>query len=192
MLKSKVQVRTELKLFRSNLTQYQKLESADRLCRNLLKYRFITGAKRVGVYLPYRGEIDLFPWIQLAWRQGKALYLPVVGNKDELSFVRYTHKTPLKKNKFNILEPANKKQGVSIRKLDVILAPMVAFDVNGFRLGMGGGFYDRTLHYKAKHRYLKPAFVGVGYHWQLMSWASPEPWDIKLDVAITDKNVCFF
>ena len=87
-------------------------------------------------------------FIKWCWREGKEVYLPVIHpfNKHNLLFLRYGEETQLQNNKFGILEPILDVTTVCpAYMLDVLCTPLVAFDANGARLGMGGGFYDRTL-----------------------------------------------
>lgn len=94
--------------------------------------------KKIGAYLPFRGEInisDLF--------SDSAIYMPQV-NGQELCFAKYHEGCMLVKNKFGIMEPKSKPMS-GISSLDLLLVPCIAITDNGFRLGSGGGYYDRLL-----------------------------------------------
>ena len=97
---------------------------------------------------PFDGEISTDKLIKTLWAQDKHVYLPVLHpfNPNHLLFLRYLPDTPMLKNKFGIWEPKLNVQNVlPLDELDILFTPLVAFDKQGNRLGMGGGFYDRTL-----------------------------------------------
>ena len=75
------------------------------------------------------------------------------------------------------------------RQLDVVIAPLVAFDESLNRLGMGGGYYDRTFAFRKRARVLRrPVLIGVAYSFQRVDRLQPENWDVPLDVVITEKE----
>ena len=146
---------------RRALSDAQRSRLSERLARVITTRLLLRRYKRIACYLPNDGEIDLTPLVERAWKVGRKIYLPVLhGSK--LWFLPYTLSTPLTNNYFGIPEP-----DISVDKrcpaaaMDLVLVPLVAFDNNGHRLGMGGGFYDRTFGYKSKARSLrKPRLIG--------------------------------
>lgn len=116
---------------------------------------------------------------------GKQVYLPIVHGKS-LKFARFTEQTHLQKNRFGIDEPVAVAT-LQTDRLNLVLAPLVAFDQNGNRLGMGGGYYDRTFAFLAKCA--RPAalkLVGVAFEFQRTELPNPRPWDIPLDAVVTE------
>ena len=102
----------------------------------------------IAIYLSADGELDTKPLIESLWQQGKSIYLPVIHpfSKGQLLFLQYLNDDQLVYNKYGILEPALDIRHLKpVRDLDVICTPLVGFDSVGHRLGMGGGYYDRTL-----------------------------------------------
>lgn len=137
----------------------------------------------VACYLPIDGELDLTPYITSAWAQGLHCYLPrLEGNT--LHFFAYTQKTLLIPNKWGILEPLSNNQPMPIANLDVILLPLVGFTAEGFRLGMGGGYYDRTLAPYSDHPYR----IGVAHDCQRLPAWQPAPWDIHCHAIATEST----
>jgi 5-formyltetrahydrofolate cyclo-ligase len=125
---------------------------------------------------------------------GKVCYLPVITPRQSLWFAPYAEGDPLALNRFGIPEPA--RPGLSLvgaRALDLILTPLVAFDDQGHRLGMGGGFYDRTLSFlRQRHAWHKPRLLGVAHELQRISALTAEPWDVPLDGVATDMQLYLF
>lgn len=114
-----------------------------------------------------------------------------------MAFAPFEKGTRLKKNCFGILEPVyQKKQLKTSRQLDMILAPLVGFDEQGNRMGMGGGFYDRALQHlkrqKNQQRYSRPKFVGIAHEIQQTSQLESQSWDIKLHAIATERRLKYF
>ncbi|GGF66912.1 5-formyltetrahydrofolate cyclo-ligase [Alteromonas lipolytica] len=144
----------------------------------------------VATYLANDGEIDLAPTITACQQRG-SVTLPVLHpfTGKHLLFQHYTGHTHMTFNRFGISEPA--PDSTAIRLLsqhDLLLMPLVGFDAAGNRLGMGGGFYDRTLanvHHLAK----RPVLVGVAHDCQQVEQLPVEAWDIPLDLIVTPTQI---
>ena len=143
------------------------------------------GARHVALYWPADGEVDLRAVAAAARRDGKTLYLPVVGRGETMSFASWTHTASLRPNRFGIPEPrVARRHRVGASRLDLIVLPLVAFDAQGHRLGMGGGYYDRAL---AAHR-RRPVLVGAAFACQEVPRVPARPWDVPLDEVITERG----
>lgn len=150
--------------------------------RALNQYRY---AKRIALYHAVRGEVDLGNIWRSAPLHGKYCYFPVVSKNDTLLFLPATPTSQFSANDFGILEPnAEHHHAISPEELDLILVPLVAFDAQGTRIGMGKGFYDRAL---AKHR--PKLLMGVAYEFQRYPYIEPQPWDVPLDAVATEKTI---
>lgn len=147
--------------------------------------------KRIAAYLSTQSEISLAPWIASVKRQH--IFLPKLYEviQPQLRFAPFNTSTRWMRNRFNIIEP-NTHWGNTLpaRKLDVILLPLVAFDRQGNRMGMGGGFYDRSLAFRnQRQHWKKPRLVGIAYSCQEYSDLPHNPWDVALDMVITEKEI---
>ena len=187
------QLRKQLRQQRRALSPQQRAQLARRLAINLSSQALFHNARRIAVYLPNDGEMDLQPLIQRARTRGKQCYLPVISrmSHNRLWFAPYQSGQKLSPNIYGIPEPANGKwQGRSPIGLDLILMPLVGFDAKGNRLGMGGGYYDRTLAY-LKHRchWRRPLLLGVAYEFQKVDSLTAQSWDIPLHGVITESNI---
>lgn len=174
------QLRQQMRETRQKQTALQQQQAAQHITEKALKLIEQQRAKNIALYLAFDGEISTKPLINQLWQQGKHVYLPVLHPfvHGHLLFLRYLPDTPMKANKFGILEPhLNVKSVLPIEQLDIIFTPLVAFDKLGNRLGMGGGFYDRTLQ-NSQHRFIT---VGLAHQCQRVEALPIESWDIPLE-----------
>lgn len=186
------QLRKFLRAKRNALNSKQQAEAAIHLLRLILKLPQFLKAKRVALYLASDGEMDLTPLAHQSWAMGKEVYLPVIHNLKarELWFVRYEPDTQLIPNKYKILEPNPRtNQKLAAHLLDMVFMPLVGFDEQCHRLGMGGGFYDRCFAFKQKSPKSKPLLIGVAHECQKLEAIPQEDWDVPLDFVISDKEV---
>ena len=146
-------------------------------------------ARRIAVYLAFDGELPLDEMIRVAHAQGKRIYAPRVSHGRRLRFVRLARRARLRPSVLGIREPGGRGY-LALRRLDLVLVPLVAFDAHGTRLGMGGGHYDRCFHFLARRRaWLRPKLIGVGYHFQKLARIDRQAWDVPLWAAVTDRAV---
>ncbi|WP_295806959.1 5-formyltetrahydrofolate cyclo-ligase [uncultured Nitratireductor sp.] len=132
----------------------------------------------VGLYWPFRGEPDLRPWLASLYDRGAAGALPVVIRKAApLVFRPYRPGDTLERGVWNIPVPATDEEAIP----DIVISPLVGFDTGGYRLGYGGGFYDRTIAALPK----KPLLVGVGYTFSQLPTIYPQPHDVPMDRIVT-------
>jgi len=161
-----------------------------------LIYRFASlpemhTCQRIALYLSTDGELDTQPLIEWLWSQGKSTYLPVLHpfSPGHLLFLHYDKNTPMTFNKFGILEPKlNQTLVCPVKQLDLICTPLVAFDSRGHRLGMGGGYYDRTLElWFSTGEGASP--IGLAHDCQYVEELPTEQWDIPLPKIITPSQI---
>ena len=163
---------------------------AQALARHLGACLRVRRARRIACYLCNDGEMDLGPAMDLLRSGGATMLLPSLHG-DGLWFLPYDRKTPLAPNRFGIPEPDVAAHArCRARDLDLVLMPLVAFDTAGNRLGMGGGFYDRTFSYlRSRKTWKKPLLLGIAYEFQHLDSLTPRPWDIPLQGVATEKCV---
>lgn len=145
---------------------------------------------RVAFYLAHQGELDPAAMMQYCLSRQKHCYLPVLSKPSQpaLKFVRMHQYSQLMKNRFGILEPAPPYTHCPLESIDIVFVPLVAFDLQGNRLGMGKGYYDRSLARLSK----KPTLWGLAYEFQKFKRLPTHCNDIPLDGVITEKNCYFF
>jgi 5-formyltetrahydrofolate cyclo-ligase len=191
----KNELRRRLRAQRIRLSPEERAAAAQRLYDHVVATRLFLACRRIACYLPNNGEIDPRPIIERIQRMNKTCYLPVLSRlgHDRLWFAPYTSDMRLKPNRFGIPEPdVPLSRLVRARELDLILTPLVAVDRDGNRLGMGGGFYDRSLEF-LRHRahWHKPHLLGLAYDFQRLDEERlpAQPWDVPLAGVVTDRGV---
>ena len=181
----KRQLRQELRRQRRALSPQQQACASRKLCQRLLHSTRFQNSKLIACYLPADGEIDPRPVISASWRAGKSVFLPVIGNGRGMRFHPYRRGDTLVRNRFGLLQPRPGRQSKPVREIDLVLLPLVGFDRSGSRLGMGGGFFDRTFRY-AHNRRLRPFLLGIAHAIQELDCVPVESWDLPLDAIATD------
>lgn len=184
---TRTQLRQTIRDKRRALTVNEQLTAADQLHQRVSVYLQQHKNTKVALYLSNDGELCTLPLIQWCWQQNLNVYLPVIHPfaKGHLLFLRYTPKTKMAKNKFGIAEP---KLDITLvcpaADIDVIFTPLVAFDKTGARLGMGGGFYDRTLA-QLKALGTNTRIIGLAHDCQCVDQIPLEAWDMPLQQIFT-------
>lgn len=149
------------------------------------------GPLKVGVFLSQDGELSTAHLIQRLWQSGAyEVYLPIIyaDNTCPMDFGHYTENTQFELNHFKMKQPKkiHSQPRISAIELDLVITPLVAFDQHGFRIGMGGGYYDRSFAGKKPHE--SPLLVGWAHSCQKVDNIERNVWDIPLDWAITDQE----
>lgn len=172
----------------------QSLDSAQRerldllLCGQVM--RFVEGrpGDKLAAFHAFGGEPELEPVLAALDAAGYQIHLPILLDR-QLLFRRWTRGARLTNNRYGIPEPLDGAPCLA-EDLDCVLMPLVAFSVSGGRLGMGGGYYDRTFAFRRDPQAgTLPQLVGVAYCLQQVDSLPVEPWDVPLDAVITDQGV---
>ncbi|VUD53843.1 5-formyltetrahydrofolate cyclo-ligase [Thalassocella blandensis] len=185
----KTHLRQKMRALRRALSQAQQKTASRRLCWRLSKHPAFKQAKTIAFYMASDGEISPWPLLKLALKQNKQVFLPAIRPNNGMEFRQFCEKRQLKKNQFNILEPHPSSVRIGSAQLDVILMPLVAFDAEGNRLGMGGGYYDRALSFKRSFKKAGPTLIGLAHNLQEHPLIHTESWDIPLNFIATDARV---
>ena len=191
---SRTALRRRIRKQRRALSAERRLAAQRQAARRLRRLSPLWRARSVAVYLAADGEADPAAIAAEALARGRRVYAPVLHG-ETLRFARLTEDTPLRRNRFGILEPAKPAPADCIdpRRLDVVIAPLVAFDDSGTRVGMGGGFYDRCFSFlKERTRWFRPRLIGLAHEFQRMGTLSRSPWDIPLWAAVTERGIYRF
>ncbi|CRM35165.1 MULTISPECIES: 5-formyltetrahydrofolate cyclo-ligase [Pseudomonas] len=189
---SRPQLRRLLRKARRALTPSEQRQAAQGLYRQLAQHPLFRRARHISLYLPTDGEIDPRLLLRAAQRRGKATYLPVLSAwpRTKMVFQRVRPGDKLLPNRFRILEPrADAHRQRKVWALDLVLLPLVGFDNEGGRLGMGGGFYDRSLAYLARRNtWRKPTLLGLAHECQQVDRLAQASWDVPLAGTVTEKQ----
>lgn len=189
---SRHQQRRRLRLARNSLSHYQQKFASLSLYQLAKTLNCVINSTTFAFYIANDGEIDPKLLVKYLQHLGKKCYLPVIRpNFDgRLWFIHTDIKTKYRKNKFGMVEPCinYQQKPVPAWAIDVVFVPLVGFDPYGQRLGMGGGYYDKTFGFKNIGSSPKqPMLIGLAHEVQKVQHIENKPWDIPLDLIITDK-----
>jgi 5-formyltetrahydrofolate cyclo-ligase len=191
-LQNNAHLRKEIRAQRRALSIKQQQQHMEAMTRQLCRSPLFQRSRRIALYLPADGEMDTGLILATTRARNKRCFLPVLrpGNCRRLWFAQYQAGDRLYSNRFGILEPnIHAQPPVTPWSLDLILMPLVAFDPKGNRLGMGGGFYDRTLSYlRTRRHWRSPKLIGIAHELQRTTAVNSMQWDIPLDGVVTEQN----
>jgi 5-formyltetrahydrofolate cyclo-ligase len=191
---TKRELRSQLRQKRAAIGSSERLAAAENLRRVAIRAGLLRRYQHIGSYLSFEGEMDTFPLLNQALLLSKHCYLPVVPPRFErkLWFSRLTDRPNWYHNRFGIHEHWSQFQ-LRACQLDLLFLPLVGFDLEGYRLGMGGGFYDASLAYLRRRKvWKKPYLVGIAFECQQVDKIPRDPWDMPLDAVLTEKKLYRF
>jgi 5,10-methenyltetrahydrofolate synthetase len=176
------EVRAQLIADRLSIDSVDRRQHAGEIATHLSRLIQPFSDRTISFYWPFRGEPDLRPLMQVVVEAGGRCTLPVVVEKKApLVFRLWKPGDRLVPGIWNIPIPAD---GAEVLP-DVVIAPVVGFDNAGYRLGSGGGFYDRTLASLPHH----PLAMGVGYDAAAVSTIYPLPHDVPMEAIVTEREI---
>jgi 5-formyltetrahydrofolate cyclo-ligase len=186
--------RQRLRGLRRALTGQERRAAERRITATLRRLGCTARGRRVAVYLARDGEVDLAGLIRAARRAGARLYAPHITSRRRrtMRFLPLRDDRALRRNWYGIDEPVHDPAlGIAPGRLDVILTPLVGFDRNGHRLGMGAGYYDHALRRRLAGvgAWRRPRLIGVAFACQETGTIAAAPWDVPLDLVVTERGV---
>ncbi len=186
-------LRDSLKAQRNAMAADDVVDASIRISQRLWELPILSRARCIAGYFPVGNEVDCRYFIYSAWDRGRTTLLPVL-NHTELKFAVYDRRTLFLRNLYDIPEPIEKKSHLTKPKnIDVVLVPLVAFDRTGNRIGMGGGYYDRSFRFmRNRVNWFRPTLVGLAYDFQKAPKIKARSWDIPLQYVVTEKTIYRF
>ena len=158
------------------------------ICNRVIRSHEFMAAGTVGAYVAMPDEVQTALIISRAWRARKRIAIPVILGNGTMAFCSITEETPLVRNDFGIWEPLS-GDFLDAKSLDVVVTPLVAFDDDKHRIGMGGGYYDRTFRFlKNRCKWLSPKLIGLAFECQRVTSITPNSWDIPLYKIVTEAH----
>ena len=180
------ELRQRNRKLRAALDEESLAGAASRLADRVTELPEFRQARRVAAYAAINGEISLDPVIEHALADGKQVYLPNL-DRESLRFSPYFHGQKMRINRFKLQEPdVGDDEMLQPEELDLVLAPLVVFDAARNRIGMGGGYYDRSFAFRKDPQRTTPILIGVAHELQKVDHIEPESWDVRLDKIVTD------
>lgn len=159
--------------------------------RLALRHRLISRGRRIGFYIPANGELNILPLLNRALWMNSRCFLPVVPHhrQRKLWFTRLGKGAHWVVNRYGIPEYGHHLDKIRISLLERIFVPLLGFDSRGYRMGMGGGYYDASLAYLLRRRrWHRPKLIGVAFEAQKVEMLPADPWDIPLDAVLTERR----
>lgn len=137
-----------------------------------------------------KDELDTQPLIKEIWQAKKICYVPILSEGNALRFARYNQGDVLRENQFHIREPEKDTRKIVPEKLDLVIVPVMVFDVQGHRIGTGGGYFDRTFAFThGENKKKQPVMLGYAFSEQRASSLPGDPWDVLLQGVVTEDGV---
>ncbi len=179
MLKNKL--RNKILVYRKNNYKFASLKYY--LLKDVLKKFKLLKNKKIGAYFPINYEIDCLEVLKKFEKYGHKISLPITRKKNQMDFFEWSFKDPLIIGKFGIPQPISKKKIYP----DILFVPLVAFNKYKFRLGYGGGYYDRYIQKTKKIK--KILTIGMAFSFQKVKSLPINEYDKKLDFILTEKYI---
>lgn len=186
-------LRRKLRKQRASLTPKQLVESSLRASTRVTRIPQFKRAKRIAGFIASNGELDPLPALLSAHASGKQCYLPRLHPflKGRMWFITWKPGDPLESNRFGIPEPKlQHRMRTPNWMLNMVLVPLVAFDAQLNRMGMGQGFYDRAFSFTRHRKQWKGPFLcGFAHAFQQAAMLSSHSWDVPLDTVVTETQI---
>ena len=187
-----IDLRRTLRLQRQSLSAAERQDKAGQVYQRVATSRLFNRSRRLAFYFANDGELDPLAFLVRALQMGKQCYLPLLSahRPDKVSFAPYRAGDELVPNRWGILEPSHQtRRLVKPYSLDLVFVPLVGFDADCNRMGMGKGFYDRTFAYRQRLGFQRPRLVGLAYENQKVERLPVNDWDVPLDAIVTEAAI---
>jgi 5-formyltetrahydrofolate cyclo-ligase len=182
------EARRALRQRRREAPPAERMAAGDAIASALLAHPRFPSAGYVAGYWAMQGEVPLH-LLQLRLPEGLVWCLPCVQADGTLQFAPWRPGDPLVSNRYGIPEPElGALSLLPAREMALVVLPLLGFSAEGNRLGMGGGYYDRTFAFR-KDAPAPPWLVGAGYSFQQLETLPAQPWDVRLDAIATEHGI---
>ena len=187
----KKRLRQVFKTRRLAISATQRMQAAEEIAHQLVQLPEWLPANYIAGYWATQGEVPLHI-VQMRVQSPKVWCLPIIQADKTLNFAPWRSGDPLVSNQYGIPEPdISPSSALDITSTSIVLLPLLAYTRIGIRLGMGGGYYDRSLAFRHAQS-APPLLIGVAYSSQETDSLPSEAWDIKLDLLISEREVLRF
>jgi len=183
----KTPLRSDLRRLRHRIPRAERGRAARLTARRLLQLRRVRRARRVAVYLSLPGELDTAPLIAALLRAGTRVYAPRVDCRDSMCFLPLATRQSVRRDALGLSAPRARRPRCPVRRLDVVILPLLGFDLHGNRIGMGAGYYDRSFGFRRVGT--QPWLIGYAYPQQQTGLIAAESWDVALDAVALSGGV---
>ena len=169
------------------LDDQTRVRASQVIAERVVRSHEFMACKTIACYLSSYDEVDTSYIIERAWCANKRIFAPVVADKHGMFFRQLLPETRLEKSRFDLWEPASGPT-INANRVDMVVTPVVAFDDKNYRIGMGGGYFDRCFSFlKHRQHWLHPKLIGVAFECQRVEKIDPNPWDVRLYSVTTER-----
>lgn len=192
-MKDQTALRQRLKHARLALSPQAQDRAAAAAMATILKHPQFLHARRIAGYFGSKGELNPMPLIERAAELNKQCYLPILHpfRHGQLWFCRWQPGDRLVLNRFDIPEPLPRSDKlIAARDLDLVIVPLLGFDDECHRIGMGGGYYDRSFAFTRRLKHVSgPFMLGIAHECQRVDKLQTQAWDISLNAIATERKL---
>ncbi len=173
-------LRKSARVARAGMSSDERDKASEKIADKVVRSSWFRSSKFIACYLPSEEEVDTWPLIERAWRMKKRVFAPLVEKNFTMQFCELSADSKLVFNQYGLPEPQDGKI-IAPRALDLVITPVVAFDDDCNRIGMGGGYFDRTFSFLRNRKLLfHPKLIGLAFSCQRVDKIAPNPWDIRV------------
>jgi len=185
---AQIALRKAARAARASLNSDERDEASQKIADLVIRSSWFRSSKFIACYLSTEEEVDTWSLIERAWRMKKRVFVPLIKKNFTMQFCELTADSTLISNWYGLSEPQD-GEIMAPRRLDLVLTPVVAFDDNGNRIGMGGGYFDRTFSFlRNRHLFFHPKLIGLAFSCQRVEKIAPNPWDIRVFRMINENS----
>lgn len=180
------ELRKAARAARSSLSSKERDKASEKIVDKVIRSSWFRSGRFVACYLSTEEEVDTWSLIERAWRMNKRVFAPRIEKNFTMQFCELSAQSKLVLNQYGLPEPQD-GEIIAPRALDLVITPVVAFDDDGNRIGMGGGYFDRTFSFLKDRKLLfHPKLIGLAFSCQRVDKIAPNPWDIRIFQLINE------
>lgn len=189
-------IRNSIRRLRREIPEADRISASARICQTFKTLDAFQAASRISGFLAFDGEADPLPLMTWASEMKRQVFVPIIiAKRQPLLFSPWHPAIPMRINSFGIAEPdVPNDQWIEPRELDFVITPIVAFDENCHRIGVGGGYYDRSfafLNSRYPDHSRRPVMIGFAFELQRVKTMIRQPWDVQLDAIVTERQIYY-
>ena len=185
------EIRKRFRAERNAIEPATRARWSKQICDQFVQLDSYKSSHHIAAFLASDGEADPIELMRVAVEDGKQVFVPiVVGKAKPLKFAPWQPDCEMRENRFGIFEPAvEKSDWIEASELDFVVTPLVAFDERCNRIGVGGGYYDRSFAYLKQTSSKATHLVGFAFELQRIETIQPKSWDVSLEAVVTESKV---
>jgi 5-formyltetrahydrofolate cyclo-ligase len=187
-MKTRIELRRELRRRRAAMPPKLRAAAAERIALRVARTGWLRPGRGIGLYASIGDEADTAPLRRLAARRGCEVFLPRITSYTARRMLFWRDNGRYRPNRLRIPEPVGGPMRPA-RRLDIVFVPLTGFDERCYRLGVGGGFYDRLFGYRQRETWRRPLLVGIGFDCQRTAEFLPQAHDVPLDLVVTESGI---